>query len=279
MVGLAAKRAAARHLQERYTVSERRVCEVISIDRSSKRRQLGNEKDAQLIQAIRDLSKDYPRFGYRKIWVKLRSAGWVVSRERVRLVRRREGLRLAPKRRVRRRRGESSGVVNQAQYPNHVWTYDFMSDQTSDGRTLRWLTIVDEYTRGGRRVYCGRSITSKVVIHQLEALIALHGAPAYIRSDNGPEFVAQALQKWLEERNIATVYIEPGSPWQNPYGEGFNAIFRDGCLDRWLFTTPAEAQQIGDTWLDEYNNERPHGGLGQLTPAEFERQRHHQLAS
>ena len=185
---------------------------------------------------------------------------------------------LLVKRPKRRRVGQSQGIVNQACYPNPVWTYDFMSDQTEDRRTLKYLTVADEFTRAGRRVYCARSITSGSVIEQLELLTSVYGVPDYIRSDNGPEFIAHALKKWLAKRGIKTQYIDPGCPWQNAYGEGFNAIFRDGCLDRWLFDSPKEAQQIADQWLNEYNEERPHGGLEMLTPSEFEKRFHHQQA-
>ena len=273
-----AKRNAANYLQRTYSTSERRACRVIQIDRSSKRRQPKAQTDKELLARLHERSNRFPRFGYRKIHIKLVEFGITVSRERTRLLRRQEGLSLSVKRPRRRRVGESQGIVNQAMYPNHVWTYDFMSDQTEDGRTLKYLTIVDEFTRSGRRIYCARSITSGSVIEQLELLTNFYGVPDYIRSDNGPELIAHALKKWLANKGIKTQYIDPGCPWQNAYGEGFNAIFRDGCLDRWLFTSPKQAQQIADQWLDEYNDERPHGGLGMLTPNEFEKRFHHQQA-
>ena len=279
MVGLRAKRAAANHIQQTHAVSERRACRVIEIDRSSHRRQPKEEVDLELLQSLHELSNRYPRFGYRKIHVKLLEQEFIVSRERVRILRRHEGLSLTVKRPKRRRTGISHGLVRQALYPHHVWSYDFMSDQTDDSRSLKWLTLTDEYTRRGLRVYCARSITSLDVIEQLKVLIMLNGCPHYIRSDNGPEFIAHALQQWLKKKHIHTQYIDPGSPWQNAYGEGFNAVFRDGCLDRWLFASPHEAQHIADRWLHEYNEERPHGGLGMLTPAEFERRCRYQEAS
>lgn len=153
--------------------------------------------------------------------------------------------------------------------------YDFVSDQTMDGRTLKFLTIVDEFTRRGLRIHCGRSVTSGDVIRVLEDLVLLYGKPAYIRSDNGPEFIAKALKKWLTKRKTGTIYIDPGCPWQNPYNESFNSVLRDGCLNRWLFESVREAQQITDAWLFEYNHERPHGSLGGMTPAAFE-QKHWQ---
>lgn len=255
-----------------YAVSERRVCKVLQLNRGSKRRGLGKNKDQELTKHIYELSNRYPRFGYRKIWAKLLEIGFKVGREKVRLIRKREGLSLNMKKPKKRRVGNSSGMINQANHVNQVWSYDFVSDQTTDGRTLKCLTIVDEYTRRGLRVYCGRSITSGDVLKQLEQLIGYHGVPSYIRSDNGPEFIAQALQKWLAQNKIKTHYIDPGSPWQNGHCEGFNAVYRDGCLDRYLFSTVKEAQQISDMWLEEYNNERPHGGIDMMTPMGYYQQ-------
>ena len=180
-----AKRNAANYLQRTYSTSERRVCKVIQIDRSSKRRQPKEQNDKTLLAQLHEYSNRYPRFGYRKIHIKLVESGLVISRERTRLLRRQEGLSLSVKRPKRRRVGISQGIVNQAMYPDHVWTYDFMSDQTEDGRTLKYLTIADEFTRAGRRIYCARSITSGTVIAQLELLTAMYGVPDYIRSDNG----------------------------------------------------------------------------------------------
>ena len=159
-----------------------------------------------------------------------------------------------------------------------MWTYDFVSDQTEDGRALKFLTIADENTRAGRRIYCARSITSGSVIEQLMLLISIYGVPQYIRSNHGPGFVAQELRQWLNKKGIKTQFIDPGCPGQNAYGKGFSAIFRDGCLNRWLFASPKEAQHMADQWLDEHNGERPDGGVQMLTPSEFEQRFHHQQA-
>lgn len=229
-------------------------------------------KKAVLVKRIWELSEKYPRFGYRKIHWRLEGEGEKVGRERVRLIRKREGLKVVRKQRRRRVLGKSTGVITKAEYPNHVWCYDFVSDQSIDGKTLKFLTVTDEFTRRGQRIECGRSITSGDVIRILDDLFALHGAPDYIRSDNGPEFIARALQKWLADRKTGTIYIEPGCPWQNPYNESFNAVFRDGCLNRWLFENVREAQEIADAWLYEYNHERPQGSLDGITPAQFEQQ-------
>lgn len=199
MVGLIAKRNAVNYLQRIYSTSERRACKVIQIDRSSKRRQPKAHTDKALLAKLHERSNRFPRFGYRKIHVKLVESGLTVSRERTRLLRRQEGLSLSVKRPKRRRVGQSQGIVNQACYPNHVWTYDFMLDQTEDGRTLKYLTIADEFTRAGRRIYCARSITSVSVIEQLRLLANFYGVPDYIRSDNEPENIRAKLIHWANQ--------------------------------------------------------------------------------
>ena len=269
---------AAEHLESKLKVSERRACNVLNLARSTKRR-VYKKDDSQMVHELHVLSHKHETFGYRKIHTKLQKKDYKVGREKVRILRREHCLQLPMNKVIKRRVGISQGMVNKALYPNHVWTYDFMTDQTEDGRTLRFLTVVDEFTRSSQAAICARSINSSGVIGILEMLIQLHGKPAYIRSDNGPEFVAKAVQKWLSENNIKTHYIKPGSPWENAYGEGFNAVFRYGCLDRFLFSTPTEAQMIADIWREEYNNERPHGGLNMLTPAEFAKQHHENMLS
>ena len=148
-------------------------------------------------------------------------------------------------------------------------SYDFVSDQTTDGKTLRFLTVIDEHTRRGLWVECARHLTSFDVVRVLEPLVEIHGAPGLVKSDNGPEFVAKKVQEWLEEKQIGARYIDPGSPWQNRHNESFNSVFRDGCLNRWLFSSPLEARRIVGDWLQEYNEERPHGSLGGLAPSRF----------
>jgi transposase InsO family protein len=160
-----------------------------------------------------------------------------------------------------------------AEYPNHVWSYDLVHDTTADGRTLKCLTIIDEYTREGLEIYSARSITSGDVIRVLEGLFMRHGSPVCLRSDNGPELVAKKLRQWLKEKGVGTHYIDPGSPWQNAYNESFNGIFRDGCLNRWIFTSVREARQVIAQWLEEYNTVRPHGSLRGKTPAVYAEQK------
>jgi putative transposase len=169
----------------------------------------------------------------------------------------------------RRRRGTSTTDVHRAAHPNHVWSYDFVADQTTDGKTLRFLTVIDEYTRESLWIECARHLTSVDVVRVLEQLVELRGKPAVIKSDNGSEFVAKKVQDWIEERGIDVRFIEPGSPWQNGHNESFNAVFRDGCLNRRLFESLREARESSEAWLQEYNVERPHGSLGGRVPSVF----------
>jgi transposase InsO family protein len=174
-----------------------------------------------------------------------------------------------PVRRKRKRSQHPGGVPQEATHPNHVWTYDFVFDTTSDGRALKFLTLIDEFTRECLAIKVGRRLPAKAVIEALEQVFAERGVPEYLRSDNGPEFVARAVQSWLKERQVKTRYIEPGSPWQNAYGESFNGRFRDECLNMEVFYSLAEAATIVEMWRQSYNQERPHSSLGYRTPAEF----------
>ena len=269
MVSLADRRRGAEHLERTLAVSERRACQVVEIARSTKRRPSGRVEENKLVMKIHELSERYPRYGYRKIFDRLKTLGWRVGREQVRLLRRREGLRVPQKAVKRRRPGTSTIDPHKAEYPNHVWSYDFVADQTSDGKTLRFLTVIDEFTRRALWIECARHLTSFDVVRVLEQLVELHGKPTTIKSDNGPEFVAKKVQEWIENRDINARFIDPGSPWQNGHNESFNGVFRDGCLNRWLFETVREAREATEAWLYEYNTERPHGSLGGRSPGLF----------
>jgi transposase InsO family protein len=164
---------------------------------------------------------------------------------------------------------ENSCSVKKAEYINHVWTYDFIEDATEDGRKLKFLTVLDEYTRESPAIEVGRSIRSKDVISVLEYLFMVRGVPGYIRSDNGPEFMAQAINRWLEMNKVGPLYIEPGSPWENGYIESFHARLRDELLDRELFYSVKQAGVLAEDWRLEYNHHRPHSSLGYKTPAAF----------
>jgi len=269
-VSLAARRNMAEYLQSEFLISERRACQVLELSRSSKRRK-PSRRWAQLTKRLVELSEKYSRMGYRKIWRLLRKEGFVVARERVRLLRKQHGLGIVRKQRKRRsRRGASTGQPTKAEYKDHVWTYDFMHDQTTDGKRLRCLTVIDEYTKRGLIIEIGRSLTCADVKRVLKNLFAMYGEPEFLRSDNGSEFTAHSVTDWLEnETSVKTLFINPGSPWENGIGESFNNIYRDGCLNRWLFDTAQEARDETDLWLAEYNHIRPHGSLGLLTPIEF----------
>ena len=271
MVSLPQKRQAVKYLLLKPGVSKRRACRLIGIHRSTESRRTSREEELFTLRTrIVELSHRYPRWGYRKVYDRLKTEGSIIGRERVRLIRKQEGLQVVRKQRKKRRLGtRGSHRELQAEYPNHVWSYDFVEDATADGKRLRFLNVVDEFTRESLAISCSRSQSWTKVQRVLQGLFAIHGLPEFIRSDNGSELTANKLQDWLAEMKVQTAYIEPGSPWQNPFVESFNSIFRDDCLNRWLFFTPKEAQQIADAWKDEYNFERPHGSLAGKTPADF----------
>lgn len=278
MVSLAAKRQVAAYLEQTHRVSERRACQVLVLHRSTKRRQSGQEQQTALRARIHALSERYPRFGYRKIFALLKAEQWAVSRETVRRLRKCAGLQVIKKARKRRPVGVSTTTPTRAEYPNHVWSYDFVHDETTDGRRLKCLTVLDEYTRESVAIHCARSITAGDVVQVLQWLCTYRGAPVYVKSDNGPEFMAQRVTSWLGEQHVETHFIAPGSPWQNGHNESFNGVFRDGCLNRWLFSSVQEARRIINHWREEYNHERPHGALQGLTPVAFAARYHASLA-
>jgi len=257
------------YLRNRYGVSERRACRAMVMNRASYRYVGTQECLDKRYQRVLSLSEQYPYWGYRKIYDLMRAEGIPISRERVRRIRRREGLQVVRKRTKRKVLGTTTQWVHRACYPNHVWSYDFVFDQTGDARRLKCLTVVDEFTRQGLTIEVARSLTAGDVVRTLEALFREHGRPVCIRSDNGPELVATVVQKWLKDKQVDTHYIDPGSPWQNAYNESFNSIFRITCLDRWLFTSLTEARVVINQWLDEYNTIRPHGSLGGMNPERF----------
>jgi putative transposase len=248
----------------------------LALHRSTRRRQSGQPNQAELIKRIHTLSERYPRFGYRKIYHLLKGEQWRVNRETVRRIRKHEGLQVSKQERPRRPVGASTTTPTRAAHPNHVWSYDFVHDETTDGRRLKCLTVLDEYTREGLAISCARSITANDVVQVLQRLFVQRGAPVYVKSDNGPEFMAHRVTTWLQAQHVDTHFIEPGSPWQNGHNESFNGVFRDGCLNRWLFTSVHEARRIIANWLEEYNDTRPHGALGGLTPRAFAAQCSHQ---
>jgi len=229
------------------------------------------DKDKALTTEIRKLAKRHKRYGYRMITAKLRQGGWLVNHKRVQRIWQKEGLQVPYRRKWKKSEGSSqnSCSVKKAEYINHVWTYDFMGDQTCDGRKLKVLTVLDEFTRESPAIEVGRSIKAKDVIEVLEYLFMVRGVPWYIRSDNGPEFIADAIKKWLSKSGVRTLYIEPGSPWENGYIESFNGRLRDEILNREVFYSVREAKVLVEDWRLEYNHDRPHSSLNYMTPAAF----------
>ncbi len=258
MVSPSVRKAAAWLLEEEFEYSERRACEVALISRGALRYAPRIRPDEpSLRQWIRETAYEHPRYGSRRTWVTLRREGATVGKNRVHRIWKDEGLQL-PRRRPKRRRHVKGEVVRKAERRNHVWTYDFMEDRTVKGGRLRILNVVEEYTRECLAARVEKSMSAREVIDTLEWLFLMHGAPEHIRSDNGPEFVAEAVKRWLSERGCGTIYIEPGSPWENPYIESFNGKMRDECLNMEIFANGQEARELVENWRVEYNERRPH---------------------
>jgi transposase InsO family protein len=271
-----AKRSAVKHLVVERSYSERSACQLVGISRSSARyHPKERPAEAAFRRRVRKLANRHPGYGYRRIIAVLRREGSHVNHKRVQRIWKAEGLQL-PRRKPRKRRyGPKGEVIHKAQYRNHVWSYDFLEDRTQNGRRLRILAVIDEFTRECLALLVDRSITSEKVVGLLDWLFLAYGAPQHLRSDNGPEFVARKVQDWLAERNCQTLYITPGSPWENAYIESFNGKFRKECLDRYLFFNLRETQTIIEDWRDEYNYYRPHSALGYMAPVAFAAQHSH----
>lgn len=276
MVGPARRREAVEEAQTTLEVSERRACQVLKQPRSTQRYAAKERDDERpLVQRMLELVREHPRYGYRRIWALLRNEGFRVNVKRVHRLWRKEGLKVPQKQRKKRRLGSSENgcLRHRASHINEVWCYDFVSDQTEDGRTLKFLTVEDEFTREALAIEVERSLTSREVIETLRYLFEVRGAPRHIRSDNGPEFIAAALREWLKVSGVGTLYIEPGAPWENGFNESFNSRFRDELLNGELFTSLREAKVVTEDHRLAYNHRRPHSSLGYLTPATFAAQR------
>ena len=257
-------------VQAKLAVSERRACRVLSQPRATQRHRARVRKDEPLLVArIIELARQYGRYGYRRITALLRREGWRVNRKRVERIWRQEGLKV-PRRQPKRGRlwlNDGSCVRLRAEYPNHVWSYDIVFDRTHDGRPLRMLTVVDEFTRECLAIKVERSIRSEEVLECLADLFLLRGTPAYLRSDNGAEFIATAVREWLRRLEVQPLFIEPGSPWENGYVESFNGKLRDELLNGEIFYTLMEAKVLIERWRQEYNTVRPHSALDYRPPA------------
>jgi putative transposase len=225
--------------------------------------------DQETVLQIRELATKHKRYGYRRITALLRREGSGINVKRVHRLWKAEGLQVTRKRRRRRRMGPKGEVTKKAEYPNHVWTYDFVEDRTERGGKLRILVVLDEYTRESLAIRVGCTFPSKSVVDVLELLFMTRGVPEHIRSDNGSEFTADVIKTWLAGKDCDTIFITPGSPWENPFIESFNGSLRDECLNMELFASLREAQELVETWRREYNDLRPHSSLEYKTPSEF----------
>ena len=251
--------------------SARAACRILRLSRSTywyRSRPLSTAQE-QLRQRLRELSEEHPRYGYRRIAALLRQEGWRVGKRQIQRLRRAEGLRVPPTKRKVTRRGVSTGWPVQATHRGHVWTWDFIADATVRGGALRMLTILDEFTRECHVLRADRALRAEDVLVWLRKAIKEQGAPEHLRSDNGPEFIAQAVQHWLRENQIKTIYIDPGSPWQNGFVESFHGRFRDECLNREQLWTLTEARVVVEEYRREYNQRRPHSRLGYQSPTQF----------
>ena len=255
---------------ERLRVSERRACRALGQHRSVQRHEATPRADEDaLTRAVIALARRFGRYGYRKVGSLLRQAGWTVNDKRVERIWRQEGLKV-PKRQPKRGRlwlHDGSCVRLRPEHPNHVWAYDFVADRTHDGRAFRMLTLIDEYKRECLAIVVDRQLRSEAVIETLAECFMKYGVPEYLRSDNGPEMTAKCVRSWLGRVGVKTLFIEPGSPWENGYCESFNGRLRDELLAREIFYTLEEARVLVENWRREYNGIRPHGSLGQRPPA------------
>ena len=253
-------------------MSQRRACEVLGQARSTQRYQPAEpDGEKALVKRMKELSAQHPRYGYRRVWALLRAEKFEVNKKRVHRLWRREGLKVPRRQRKRRRLGHSdnSCTRRRAEHPDHVWSYDFVMDETSDGRRLKLLPVVDEFTRECLAIEMERRLTAADVVATLRYLFELRGPPRFVRSDNGPEFVAEAVKAWLKNSGCGTLYIEPGSPWENAYVESFNGRLEDELLNREEFATVREAKVLVEDHRLQYNHRRPHSALGYMTPAAF----------
>ena len=251
------------------SVSERRACQALGQYRTTQRYlpHIGLEEE-KLTGRIIELASQYGRYRYRRVTALLQGESWQVNHKKVERIWRREGLKV-PKKQPKRRRlwlNDGSCIRLRPEHRDHVWSYDFVMTRTSEGRSFRMLNIIDEYSRECLAILVRRQITSQDVIDVLFELFIFRGIPEHIRSDNGPEFTAKAVRNWLERLGVKTLFIEPGSPWENGYIESFNGKLRDELLNREIFTTLTEAKILIEQWRREYNHIRPHSSLGYRPP-------------
>ena len=253
-------------------VSERKACKVLGQARSTQRYKTKlPDKDKPVIDELLVLHVKHPRYGYRRITVKLREKGWLVNFKRVYRLWCQEGLKIRRKQHKRLYMGCSANACNRKrpEYYNHIWSYDFLSERLENGRLMKLLVVIDEFTRECLAIDVNRKIKGPDVVEVLRYLFAVRGCPAYIRSDNGPEFASKAVQDWLKNTGVDTLYVAPGSPWENGYVESFNSKLRDELLNRELFLHIDELRYVANRWRMDYNHYRPHSSLGYMAPAVF----------
>lgn len=256
--------------QQRFRVSERVACRVLGQSRSVQRYapMLRSDEEA-LTRDIITLAGQYGRYGYRRVASLLAEQGWLVGKDRVQRIWRREGLKVPKKQKPRGRLwlNDGSCIRLRAERPNHVWSYDFVSTRTHDGRAIRLLTLIDEFTREALAIKVARRLNSLDVIQAMADVMVIKGVPEHIRSDNGPEMTAKIMRDWLPKIGANTLYIEPGSPWENGYCESFNGKLRDEVLNGEIFYSLKEARILIEQWRQHYNTQRPHSSLGYRPPA------------
>ena len=270
------RRQIVAELCDDFHVSQRRVCRALALDRSGLRyTPVRRDEQMALARRIEGLAGLHPRYGYRRIWALLRREGWSVNKKAVHRLWRQSGLELVGPRALPKPRRPHGQDINgchlrPARGKDDVWTWDFLFDCTSDGRSLKWLSLIDEYTRECLSLEARRGMTAAEIQEILSEVVARRGAPPHrLRSDNGPEFAAEAVRSYLETSGSGTLYVAPASPWQNGYAESFHGKLRDEFLELEEFESVPQAQALAALWKEEYNTERPHSSLGYLTPAEF----------
>ena len=256
--------------REAYGLSERTACRIVGQPRGTQRYvPTARPDEDELTRNIVYLASEYGRYGYRRVTALLNEGGMEVGKDRVQRIWRREGLKV-PKKQPKRARlwlNDGSCIRLRPEYPNHVWSFDFVESQTHDGRRIRLMTLIDEFTRKCLAIRVARRINAVGVIETLADTMLFEGTPTYIRSDNGPEMVAKVLREWLTGLGTRNLYIEPGSPWENGFCESFNGKLRDECLNGEIFYSLREAQVVIEQWRIHYNTKRPHSALGYRPPA------------
>jgi len=258
------------HVRQKFGASERRACRVLGQARNTQRRRSRVRGDEEALRGdVVKLAGRYGRYGYRRVTALLRAEGWQVNHKRVERIWRQEGLKV-PGRQPKRGRlwlNDGSCIRLRPTHRGSVWSYDFTVTRTHDGRPVKMLTVLDEYTRECLAIVVERTLKSDDVLHTLAELFARHGAPEHLRSDNGPEFTAKLVRRWLRRVGVRTLFIAPGSPWENGYNESFNGKLKDELIHGEIFYSLREVQVLVEQWRREYNTVRPHSSLGYRPPA------------